>query len=540
MKKAYMKDGQVLLRFTHDPKTRGRVRSLPPPRRWVPEKRAWTCPATVDNLRRLKGWGFSLSPLLTARLERGMRKETIQPIPSKSVPGLTTKMFPYQEHGVGFLEARNGRALLADEMGLGKTLQTLAWLQLRSADVLPAVVICPASLKGNWERETLRHTSLWTRVLEGTKPAPPEPGGDVLIINYDILPAWLPFLEGMIKSVVLDECHFIKNTKARRSKAVRALCKGKRHVIAISGTPIVNRPFEFFTTLNLLAPDEFPRYLDYVQRYCDPKVRRFKLDLTGASHTDELFSRISGKVMLRRTKDEVLDQLPEKTCAVLPLSVEEKLMNEYRLIVKETLTRLGGDEASWGLAGVAHVAKLQLAAVAIKMWDCLEWIETFLETGRKLVVFVIHHVTTDLLQKHLGDRCLVLDGRVPVPRRQKIVDDFQRDGGPQVLIGNVQVAGAGFTITVPSEALFMELPWTPGELVQAEDRLHRIGQKNAVTIYYAITRSTIEENMIRLLEAKKHILDAVLDGAPVRSQNILTEVVRELREERLIKKKGRK
>lgn len=528
MKTVSMLNNKIfLVEFTYDPAVVAQVRCLPPGRRWVPEIHAWTCPASVDALRDLREWGFEIKPDVIKWEQEFFKpaKPSIRLI--SDIPGLKRPLYPFQAEGVGFIEDRGGRVLIGDEMGLGKTVQALAWLQYKGNPVLPAVVVCPASLKGNWERECREWTTLTPCVLSGTKPSK-IPALSLLIINYDILHYWKEELNKIVTTVILDECHFIKNPKAIRTKATKEFCKGKKHVIALSGTPIVNRPVEFFNTLNMLAPDTFNRYWDYAQRYCDAKHNGYGWDLSGASNVEELHQRLDRNIMIRRLKSEVLKDLPEKTRTVVPLALNG---NEgiYTAALREALGAWQ-DEKPDPLKDITHISALRQAAMYAKFDLCCEWIDNFLETGRKLVVFDVHHKTTDRLMEKYGKIAVTLDGRVDARLRSKVVEQFQTDPKVQMLIGNVQVAGTGFTLTAAQDAIFLEYPWTPGELSQSEDRIHRIGQKGATSIYYLVAKNTLEEDILELIEEKRKVLNGVLDGQYDESTSILAELTKRLKQ----------
>lgn len=531
MKTVDMLNNSFLIRFTYDPAVIAQVRCLPPGRKWVPEIKAWTCPASVDALTQLREFGFEIKPDVVKWEQDWFKpsKPAIKII--NDIPGLKGKLRPFQEIGVGFIESQGGRVLVGDEMGLGKTIQTLAWLQYKGSSALPAVVVCPCSLKGNWEKECKEWTTLDYQILSGrqTLGVPPysDQSNKIYIVNYDVLDNWKDIL-GFTKTVILDEVHMVKNPKALRTKAVKKFCKSKSHIIALSGTPIINRPIEFFTTLNILAPTTFNKYWDYAQRYCDAKHNGFGWDLSGASNTDELHQRLDGNVMIRRLKADVLKDLPPKTQTTIPLELGG---NEgiYASAMREALG-VWQDEKPDPLKDITQISKLRQAAVEAKFDLCCEWIDNFLETGKKLVVFNIHHKTTDRLMKRYNKIAIALDGRADSRIRSRIVERFQTETEIQMLIGNIQVAGIGWTLTAAQDAVFLEFPWTPGELSQAEDRIHRIGQRGATNIYYLVAQETLEEDIIELINKKRKVVGTVLDGVYEESANIMNELVKRIKE----------
>lgn len=513
------------IEFTYNPATVAQVRCLPPGRRWVPELKCWMCPACRDALARLRKWGFEVGPDVIAwERQSDEWKNPIDNPAVSNVPGLKGELFPFQALGVGFIDGRGGRALLGDEMGLGKTVQTLAWLQLRAATALPALVVCPASLKMNWAREAARWTALRVQVLSGTRPRPLPYIDRLYIINYDVLWAWEPALTASgLKTVVLDECHMVKSPKAARTKATRKLCRKLPHVIALSGTPVVNRPVEFYTTLSLLAPAQFGQWWAFAQRYCGAHHNGFGWDFSGASHTDELHERVNGNIMLRRLKADVLEQLPAKSRTVIPLPTEESgYQADEQAILSEWAAK--GRSAS---ADAACTFGLRQAAAAAKLPFCIEWIENFLEgaADRKLVLFVAHHRTTEALLARFPE-ALRMDGTVDIRLRQGVVDRFQTDPKARLIIGHPAVLGTGWTLTAAQDVAFVELPWTPGELMQAEDRVHRIGQRNAVNVYYLVGDGTFEEDLMALLDSKRKVLTSVLDGGVPEEGSVFEDLMK--------------
>lgn len=494
----------------------------------------WSCPCTTKTVQSLISWGFSVDEGLSAFLKEKEERKA-QAVEIKNIPGLKKTLYPFQMEGVQFIEKRNGKALIGDEMGLGKTAQALAWLQLHP-EARPAVVVVPASLKINWEREAQGWMETPnTQILSGTKSTTPIIG-DIIIINYDILPAWLRVLQGIRPKVLItDEAHYYKNKTAKRTKAVQALAKGIPHIIALSGTPIVNRPIEFYNALKLVDDEGmFGSFWNFVMRYCGAKHNGFGWDFNGASNTKELHEKTK-TMMLRRLKKDVLTDLPDKTRSFLPLELSNT--KEYRKAEKDFIQwvrETKGDSAARrakSAEALARIEALKQLSVKGKMGQAIEWIKDFVEVDGKLVVFTTHTATIDTLMQEFTDVAVRVDGSVAGEDREKAVQRFQNDETCRLFVGNIRAAGVGLTLTAASNVAILELPWTPGDLVQAEDRCHRIGQKNAVNIHYLLASGTIEENIARMLDNKRQILDAVLDGKKTESENLLSELMKEYEEE---------
>jgi len=508
--KARIENNLVVLEFKYDKILIEKIKKIPNSRYW-PEKRNWSIPCTNSNIELVKKLGFEIIEENNIKFENE----------------ITTKktLFHFQKEGVLFLEQKQGRALLADEMGLGKTIQVLAYLNLHP-ELRPALIICPASLKLNWEAEIkdTMTTEEKVVVVSGTKPYSIS-NATIIIANYDIVENWKEeLIRNEIKIVVLDECHYIKNSSAQRTKAVKELCKGIKKIIALSGTPIVNRPVEFYNSISLINPYLFKNFWQYAQRYCAPKHNGFGWNFNGASNTKELHEILTSTIMIRRTKKEVLSELPEKIYNTIPVEIDR---TEYSLVLNDLRQWLIKNEKYSKVEAVTKIEYLKQVAVKGKLNSVVEFIEDFLENEEKLVVFATHHFVIDYLIEKFKNISVKFDGRDSEKDKEKAVFEFQNNEKIRLFIGNIKAAGVGITLTASSNVLFVELPWTPGELVQAEDRCHRIGQKNCVNIYYLIARNTIEENILKILSEKQQILSQVLDGQDI-EETIFKEIIEQL------------
>jgi hypothetical protein len=893
-----------------------KVKTLPG-RRFHDEGKSkyWSCPLTVEAVEALQGWGFEMDPDLTEFLEH--TKISLTDLSDDfHIKGLQKELFPFQKKGVAFIEAKDGRALIADSMGLGKTAQALAWLQMHP-EKRPVIVVVPASLKLNWEKEA----GMWmerpnVQILSGKKVTTPIIG-EIIIINYDILPAWYGRLS-QIKAQVLiaDEAHYIKNNSAKRTKTVKALAKNIPHIIALTGTPIVNRPVEAYNAISMIDSTVVPNFWTYAQRYCGAKHNGYGWDFSGATRTDELHeklistclsyesiiylptgpkqigevvengikekvlsyniktskiqwkqiqsfstrpmpnrtvrivhefgelhctpdhriwtkekgyiraeqvttdfsllvlptkensmsrfiknkcqilfnsmrsktssrnrycskenevyqmgdeknqiptqemsklrkstsdgkqnlsyletgkillnkmrcaiqgtksnkgcfrrpskslrkaqrkndeffrkgvkkfrrgwktktgyprecgnqtqtirstektmvkntnskknpseleniktckkttpkTKLAGKIfripnifntnnwpfskrknisslcrfgipenktcnrnrwniaphqttkskrsmerketirsrvvsievlesrnrpkhkqgskrnyvydiqvkdnnnffannclvhncMLRRLKKNVLQDLPDKIHSFLPIELSNS--KEYQKAEKDFIAWLRekrgddvADKAS-NAAALAEIEGLKQLACKGKLNQAIEWIRDAVETNGKLVIFAVHKFVIDALMNEFGEIAVKVDGSVTGPNREKAVQDFQTNENIRIFVGNVKAAGVGLTLTASSTVVFLELPWSPGDLNQAEDRCHRIGQKNAVTIYYLLAERTIEEKIAKMLDRKRKVLDSVLDGKETEQESLLSELINAYRE----------
>ena len=572
---AKLKNGtQVIkLQFPFDMALIEKVREIPG-RKWHRNDKVWSVPLYVSNILTIRNLGFALSGnLLDFEKEK---TTTNSKILNKDIKGLNPNLFDFQKEGVAFIEANSGRALIADEMGLGKTVQALSWLALHP-ERYPALIVVPASLKLNWQREAERWIpGCRIQILSGTTPYqlqiendfqienffdlsknggaqtrggqieklfweekesnPPTKGGQIekliVIINYDILPSWVGTLQKIkFKVLIADECHYFKNNQAKRTKAVKQVSKSIPYIIALSGTPIMNRPVEAYNAIKLIEPKLFPSYNYYTNRYCAAYHDGFGWNYNGASNTEELHRILTSSIMLRRLKKDVLDDLPEKLRAFVPIELDNqseynKAENDFIAYVKSVKGSEAARKASQAVA-LTKIETLKQVAVKGKMKQVTEWIQNFLESGDKLVVFATHKVVIEHLYETFRNVSVKFDGSTTTFDRQTVVDRFQNEDKIQLFIGNIQAAGVGITLTAASNVVFLELPWTPGALIQAEDRLHRIGQKSNVTVHYLLAAGTIEERIAQLLDEKRKVLDAVLDGVQTEDTSLLMTIMNE-------------
>ena len=521
-------DHIIKITFPFDSMDVTRVKLIPG-RKYNTKGKFWTCPITEIAIEMLQTWKWDVDPRLMSYLKKGRTNiNTLKPL--NKIKGLKKTLYGYQEKGVSFIEVKNGRALIADEMGLGKTVQAIAWLQMHP-EIERILIIVPASLKLNWKREIEAWmTNPDVEVVGGTKPY--APSSNIVIINYDILSAWLgTLIAWKPAAIVADEVQYVKSNKAQRTKAIKKLAKVTNHFIALSGTPIVNRPIEFFNAIQMIDPKLFPNYWQFTDRYCGRKHTGFGWNVNGASNTKELHETLKATIMIRRMKSEVLKELPDKTYSFFPLEMTTDGYKEYKSAetnllswIKENKGRESAERASNAVV-LAEIEVLKQLAVRAKMDHAIDWIEDFLDTGEKLVVFATHKFVIEQIMLHFGRKAVKIDGSVSGVHRQLAVDKFQNDAETRLFVGNIQAAGVGITLTAGSNVAFLELPWTPGALVQAEDRCHRIGQKNSVNIYYLLAENTIEERIAKLLDEKKEVLSRVLDGEEPDEGSLLMELI---------------
>jgi SNF2 family DNA or RNA helicase len=427
------------------------------------------------------------------------------------------------------LDAR--RCFLADEQGLGKTVEALATLE--AAGAFPALVVCPASLKLNWQREAahwLPHRSI--ALLEGRGVAP-APAADITILNYEIVAAHRESLgRARPRALVIDESHYVKNPQAKRTQAVRRLAASVRPDglrLALSGTPVLNHAEELVAQLRVIGRlEEFGSGAQF--------ARQFR----GDASEERLHWHLRRRCFVRRLKSEVLPQLPAKRQVVVPVALSNA--KEYRLAEEDVIAWLRSQPLDLGELNakiaatlraerLAQLGTLQRLAARGKLAAALTWIADFLESGEPLVVFARHIEVQEALIERFPAAAHLL-GRDSAVAREAAVHAFQAPEGPQLLVGATRIAAQGITLTRASNVAFLELEWTPAMHDQAEDRCHRIGQHDAVTAWYLLAADTIDETMAALIQRKRGIVAAVTDGRRLDGDGLVEAVVRELRDGR--------
>ena len=430
------------------------------------------------------------------------------------LPPLGGELMPFQAAGVRYALKRR-RAFIADEQGLGKTVQALAAMEAEEA--YPALVICPASLKLNWEREANKWLPNRTTAVVSGRKAIDLDGVDIVIVNYDVVGPHVRRLAALrARTLVLDESHYCKNPQAQRTKAVAELAAALRPdalLLALTGTPLVNRPKELVPQLRILGRlGAFGSGAELERRF------------GAGTERERLHWHLRRTCYVRRLKKDVLPQLPAKRRAVVPFDLSNE--REYRHAERDLRAWISErfssseelksrvDSAMRAEALVKVNALRQLVGVG-KLHAAHAWIADFLTSGEKLVVFAAHRAVQRDLMERFPDAAHILGDDTPAERDAQ-VQRFQSDPDVALCVCSLRVAAHGFTLTAASDVAFLELGWTPAEHDQAEDRAHRIGQTDSVTAWYLLAADTIDERMAALIDSKREVIGAVTDGrAPV-------------------------
>lgn len=543
-------DDLMEIKFPYDKDMIPRIKSLSG-RRWSKVNKLWTAPLEFDNLEALVGLGFELAGELEAIWNKWVKevKVTISGIPGFKNFDL---LRPYQREGIEWLERKGGRGVLGDDMGLGKTPQTLAYWMLHPEHD-KTLVLCPASLKLNWQREFGKWTDEEAYVIMGKKGPIPDSYRNY-ICNYDIVWDRLDSLLAMgFKSIAMDEVHFLKNNKSKKVKnkagkvigrefttkrvaAVAKLIEGVPSLIPLTGTPIKNRPIELFNILNWLDPARWPSFFGYAKEFCGARNNGFGWEFKGATNLTTLYEKLKFN-MLRRMKSEVLKDLPPKIRSVVPMELDPKKFKVYEAAkadvvawIKENVGEQEAMNAETEAKVLVEFSKLKQLSVDAKMKSMIKWIDEFLENpDNKLMLFGTSYDTIDAVCEHYGEAAVKLDGRDSQKSRWDSIDAFNSNPGTRVFVGNILAAGVGLSITGTNTVAFMELAWSPGDHDQAEDRAYGLGRGKegyGSIAYYLMGSGTVEEEIATLIDHKRKVIDAVHDGKETEDTDLLMQLVK--------------
>ena len=406
------------------------------------------------------------------------------------------------------------RFILADDMGVGKTTSaTIAALETNAKKVL---IICPASLKINWEREIRNYTDRSIFICEGKNFSLEH---DFVITNYDILKNFYDLKDkdnsfiGKFNPelIIIDEAHYIQNGQAQRTKLVNHFSKKADTLWLLTGTPMTNRPMNYFNLLQLIESPVAQNWMAYAIRYCQGyqfKAGNRKIwNVSGASNLEELRDRTS-KQVLRRLKTEVLD-LPEKIITPVYLRLKSKL---YEGLMGEYFDwyRTKGEESKSLTIQFTKLMKVRQVIAEEKIEHTIELAQNIIDQEKKVIIFTNFTDTLNRIADHFGKQAVRLDGSSSKPQRQYAVDQFQENDKIKVFVGNVKAAGVGLTLTAAESVIINDLSFVPGDLSQAEDRAYRYGQKNNVLVYYPIFENTIEGSIYDIVNSKKSVIETVM------------------------------
>lgn len=422
-------------------------------------------------------------------------------------------LYDFQKEGILFALRNKGRAFIADEMGLGKTIQAIGIIAYYAKKTL---VLTTSTLTNQWKNELDKWLSNFTKEIQ--KDCIASPSSMVTIMSYGLLASKYidQFLEENSKKfdlIILDESHKLKSRDSKRTHCALKLCKKASHVIGLSGTPM-NRPSDLYSQIRCIDYSLFPgpfcpffrggssvvdtKGTTYGTRYCGPKIVFIRgksiVDYNSSSNLDELHTFLNKTIMIRRQKDQILKELPEKYREYVVIGElknktipEELPQNKFMELIRENST--------------------------LKINYVLKYLEDLEEVGMEqesFLIFCHYHAMSDAIKMRFP-HFVQIDGRTPIEKRNEIVQEFQ-SGTIKTLILGIESVSCGVTLTKGSLVLFTELNFNPDAHAQAEDRIHRIGQKNECYIRYLILKGYTDDICMRILQKKTKSSGLVLEG----------------------------
>jgi len=444
-------------------------------------------------------------------------------------------LLPFQKKGLDFLLKTNGCALVADEMGLGKTIEALAYL-VTAPDAFPCLIAAPLVTLVNWEREIEKFVSMADgkpfvvkKIRSGKKGElieqrtldncgiPPM----IYLINYDLVSkrrddlAKIPF-----KTIISDECQHLRNPGSQKTAAVRELVdlQSVRHRIGMSGTPCYNHGVEIWSICDFINPGMLGTFAEFRSEFI------YSFDPKGAiveSKRGALYEMLTESVMIRRRKIEVLDDLPDKTRYRQEIDIDKGYYeSEMRKNLGKLHERLAAVNARTDFKAMAETSAYtefkgseRMSAGMAKVPYIVEFVNEMMENEEPLVIFCHHLSVHAALQEKLSSyNPVTIIGGQNEQQRQDAIDAFQA-GKTKLMIAGLRAGNVGISLTKANYVIFAELDWSPAIHRQAEDRLHRIGQKNAVFAYYLEGKGTLDEKIVGVLTDKTLELNEILGDA---------------------------
>lgn len=531
--------------FEYNPKVISDIKAIPG-RYWKSSSKCWCIPSHMeDSVNFLLKKYNKENPIAEAPEQVG----EIPPLPELTIEiPLKMQPFPYQAKGIAY-SLLHKRVIVGDQPGLGKTLQAIGTVV--GAKCKCILVICPSSLKLNWQREFDKVAGMKALLLTDSIKATFQTyhrvaGIRVFITNYESLkkyfvqsidkPKDTPLRLNHIKfkdninlfdAIILDELHKCKDGGTQQSKFCMGITKGKDFILGLTGTPVVNKPKDLISQLHILGRlGDFGGYKVFMDRYCGGNG-------TGATNLAELNYKLQTTCFFQRQKKEVLTELPDKMRQIVlseittqkeyndALSDLSNYLQEYRQKTDEEVAKSMRGEI------MVKIGVCKNISARGKIDDVIEHIDEVVASGEKIGVFIHQREIAQKLKQRYPD-ALTITGADSQDQRQAAVDNFQNNPACNIILLSIKAAGVGLTLTAASRCLFVELPWHAADCDQCEDRFHRIGQKDSVQCAYFLGKGTIDEDIYEIIEKKRTIANTVTGTADNVQKEIIDRVMNSL------------
>lgn len=550
MKRAFEKNGYINVVINGDSfkKSLEIIKSIPKQdRKYLPSSKEWLITLNKRYILFLRKHNFdidkSLFYYIAPEIEKNWKEITL--------PSQFDFLRDYQKECVQYIDYHDGRALLSLDIGLGKTITSLSYLNWSNS--YPVVIVCPAAVKEHWRNEynkwIKKNHSI--KILFGIDSLDYQNVNvDILIVNYELLSRHMirslekekgefqpdlqfqNFKRYNFQMVIFDESHRLQNEKSKLFEAARYLCMGVPKILALTGTPIINRPAELFNTLTIIRPALFSNRHAYLHRYCDPKLviigknpgGSFKKawQFKGSSNEAELSHILSKEIMIRFLKTEVKNSLPEKIPIVYPVKLDG--IDEYKILENEIRQQITDGNKTKVLT---RFEELKQKAFQLKTDQMFEFIDEVLCKTKKVVIFAWNKMALDVLQEKYKKISVRVSGITKSKDKFENVEKFVTNPKIRLFLGNYRSAGEGIDRLqrVCHTCIFVQLPWHDAMINQCTGRVWREGQNHGVTEYFFIAENTIEEEIIKIIDSKKKMASSVVDGQNVTENNLLESLL---------------
>ena len=426
--------------------------------------------------------------------------------------------FPFQNVGIKYM-LNNNNTLLADSMGIGKTIQAIGLInQLKLNKIL---IVCPASIKLNWVDELnkwLINKDYKIVLIKSEKDITTD-DNTIYVTNY----AKIKGITDMLKInkydlLILDESHYIKNNKTQRTKAIFKISKNCKRKILLTGTPILNKPIDLFTQLKLLKSPLADNWYKYTTKFCNGHQGVFGYDASGSSNLDELNSELRSTIMIRRLKKDVLTELPPKIRQIIPMDSKKliKLNKQLEQFIDKNDLESFYDgktelDSMFSTVDFQKMAKVRHELGVAKVPEANKFIQDLLELSGKVVVFVRHLDVANMIYEKFKKISVLHTGEMNLDDKNRSIKLFQNNDDIKLIILTIKSGGVGITLTSASTMVFVEYEFDIGSMIQAEDRIYRIGQNKIVNIYHLAQKNSMDYFILNKIIQKQKIIEQALN-----------------------------